>query len=127
MFRWIQDLFPKPEPQYKIVELTEPRTLSQLGDSEMRESIYTLASHPGFVSLMNKLAYQSQSLKTKLAHERHADLRSVDFLQAGIYWSNWLRQELTRVTTKLPERQLDPMEEELRAFKEIDATIERIS
>lgn len=116
---------PKEEPRYKIVEVPEVRP-SLKRDTELQESIATLASHPGFQAILNRLALQSAQLKTKLNFERHADMRAIDFLQAGIYWSNWLAQELRRATTKVPERRVDPFQEELNAFREIDAQIERV-
>lgn len=126
LFKWLPMYdVPKSAPQYKIVELSEPRLSSQR-DKELQESIATLAAHPGFQAVLNRLSLQTAQLKAKLAYERHTDMRAIDFLQAGIYWSNWLAQELKRATTKLPERRLDPMTEELDAFREIDRLIERV-
>jgi hypothetical protein len=73
------------------------------------------------------LAVQNAALKGRLDHSFHKDLREVDILQAGVFWSNWLRSELERATVGAPQgRQVDPMEEELAAFRAIDAQIERV-
>lgn len=123
------DFFKKPEvvvkEVYKIVELAIPRSLQSV-DSNLRESILTLQAHPGFVYLLNKLAYQNAALRTKLCGERHSSIDDVAFLQAGVYWSNWLANELKMATAKVAERQLDPMAEELKAFQALDSQLERV-
>lgn len=119
-------LFKPKEPvvQYKIVELTQR---GPHGDEEgIRESVATLSSHPGFVWLVNRLKFQREALKSRVALERQTKIEDVIFLQAGIYWAGWLEQEIARLTTKLPQRKLDPFEEELAAFKELDSAIERV-
>jgi hypothetical protein len=114
-----------PQPTYKVVEL--PSRFTVKGDDEMKESVATLSSHPGFIFLTQKLAAQGAALKSKLSFEKHENMEAVTFLQAGIYWSNWLAQEVSRSTTKTTATKLlDPFDEELAAFKEIDAQIERI-
>lgn len=128
---FLTDLFEiKPEIKevirYQIIEVPENRTHLKGGDKEIREVVQTLAAHAGFIWLTDRLNIMNAALKTKLNGERHADLRSVDFLQAGIYWSHWLQQECARATTKMPERAVDAMAEEEAAFREIDAAIERI-
>lgn len=130
MFEKIKGLFSRQSvvevvTKYKVVELDEPRG-SDEEDEVMKESIATLNSHPGFLHLVKKLGRQRAYLRSKLAFEKHSDLREVDFLQAGIFWCNWLNTEIKRATIKLPPRKLDAMEEELRAFREIDAQIERV-
>ena len=123
MFSWLKPF--EVVTLYKVVELDEPRG-SEADDESMKESIATLNSHPGFVHLVKKLGKQRAYLRSKLDFEKHADLREVDFLQAGIFWCNWLQSEIKRAATRLPERHLDAFEEEAKAFHEIDATIERI-
>jgi hypothetical protein len=111
--------------QYKVIEVP-PRTVSPAEDKEMRESVATLSSHPGWVHQMKKLDYLQSALKHKLNHEKQSTLEEVQFLQAGIYWAGWLRQEQTRATTKLMPQQQDPMQDELEAFKLLDNMIERV-
>jgi hypothetical protein len=126
---YLSDLFKiKPEivVKYKVIEVPEARTHLKGGDKEIREVVQTLSSHAGFIWLTDRLSVMNAALTTKLKGERHPDLRQVDFLQAGIYWSNWLKQECARATTKMPEKQVDALAEEEQAFREIDAAIERI-
>lgn len=127
---WFQRLF-KPEVvvkevnKYQVVELDMPRSLSQ-GNAEMAQSVQTLAGHPGFNHLINKLSYQRAALKTRLEQSRHTSLEEVYFLQAGVYWSNWLKTEINRATVKTGGVPQDAFEEEMAAFKEIDAALERV-
>jgi len=114
----------KPKTTYKVVELD--KRLSVKADKEVAESVATLSAHPGFVYLTQRLDTQNAALKAKLVFEKHTNMDAVTFLQAGIYWSNWLKLEIQRATTKAPERAVDPFDEELAAFKEIDAQIERV-
>ena len=124
---WLKKLLqPEVIVKYQIVEVPENRTHLKGGDKELREVISTLSAHAGFIALTDRLNTMNFMLKTKLNGERHADLRAVDFLQAGIYWSHWLQQEVARSTTKMPERPVDAMDEEIQAFRQIDAAIERI-
>jgi hypothetical protein len=111
--------------KYRIVEVPKERTTLQ-GGKEIAEQIQTLASHPGFLALLNKLEYANYSLSTKLKHERLETIEQYYFLQAGIYWSNWLKTEMQRATVKLAPAVSDAMQEEMAAFREIDATIERV-
>ena len=125
---WLEKLLNRPVVEvvkYKVVEVESPRTPFQV-DKATQESIATLSSHPGFVALMHKCAYVNAALKTKLAGEHHKDLREVDFLQAGIYWSNWLLMESRRSTTKLPQKISDAFADEESLFGEVDAHIERV-
>lgn len=125
---WIPKWFLPPQegPQikYQIVETSAPRIT--MSEKDARDAISTLSSHPGFVVLTQRLAAQNALLRSKLSADHHTTMREVDFLQAGIYWSNWLAQECQRSSTKMPERRTDAMEEELDAFRAIDAAIERV-
>lgn len=127
MFEWIKGWFSRPSVvvKYQVVELDEPRG-SEAEDEAMKESIATLTAHPGFLHLVKKLGRQRAYLRSKLDFEKHSDLREVDFLQAGVFWCNWLNTEIKRATIKVAPRKLDAMEEELKAFQEIDNQIERI-
>ena len=109
-------------PTYKVIELAEPARLS-LSEKEFREIVPTLAANPAFVALTQRLNTQYAYLRTQLEQNPKADLH---FLQSGIYWCRWLQNQVRMATVKIPERRVDPFDEELQAFKEIDATIERI-
>jgi hypothetical protein len=129
---WFQRLFGYEAPLsivekvvYKTVVLDGPQA-PRLSEKEARDSITALAAHPGFIELTRRMYLQHQVLKTKLCYEKQTSTRNVHFLQAGIYWSNWLRQEVARATTKVNDKTVDPFEEELLAFQAIDAQIERV-
>lgn len=125
MLKWIEKLF-QPRVEYRVVEYTEPRTRFKGGDASTRESVSTLSAHPGFLYLLSKCAAQNALLRSKLQNSFHQTLREVDLLQAGIYWSNWLKQELEKSTMGAPQPQTDAFDEELQAFKALDAQIERV-
>lgn len=118
--------FSKSVPvEYKIVEVSSPRA-NLKRDKETGESIATLSSHPGFVALLNRLLLQNQFLKSKLDNERHSDMREVDFLQSGIYWSNWLQQEVNREVMRMTRPSYTATDEEDEALGAIDSHIERV-
>lgn len=129
MFSWLSKWMPpKVGPtSYRVVEITPAQRLGiQRTDKEIQESVATLQAHPGFIYLMQRLDIQNAALKAKLVGERHDNLSAVQFLQAGIFWSNWLRQEIARATARPIDRTKDAYEEELEAFKEIDSLLERV-
>ena len=113
------------KPEYRVVELSTPRANAP-NQAVEADAIATLASHPGFVALQRRLGLFNQSLRTKLISERHTDLASVNFLQAGVYWSGWLDEELKRATTKFTQPHHKVFDEELEAFKALDAQLERV-
>jgi len=111
---------------YKIVEVEKPRTQYRWDDNT-RNAVSTLTSHPGFVALCDKLNLIRSQLKTKCYASVHKDLREVDYLQAGIFWSGWLQEQISQATLKGSVKQyVDPLQEELEAFKLLDAQIERV-
>lgn len=110
---------------YKVIEVDAPRT-PRRWDKETREAVATLNSHPGFIALRERLASQQAAIKSTLNRSLQKDLRSVDFLQSGVFWTGWIQAEVDRATLKGPEKQFDPLAEELEAFQAIDSQIERI-
>lgn len=124
MWKWLRKLF-KPTVVYKLVEVPSLRTPLQEGP-EILESVTTLNAHPGFLYLMQRLSLQNAAIKTQLSFVQPKDMRQVDFLQAGIYWSNWLQMEMDRATKRPSRNVKDVMQEELDAFREIDSQIERV-
>lgn len=113
------------ETRYKIIEVPRPRTLSGW-DKDIRASVATLSAHPGFVALTSRLAAQRALLESKLLRSVQGDLREVDFLKAGIFWSGWLLSQIEEATSKRTVQYQDALEEEAEAFKAIDATLERV-
>lgn len=125
MFTRIRKLF-TPIIVYKIVEVAKPRPTFRW-DQNTKDAVSTLTAHPGFVALTDKLSLINSQLKTKCYSSVHKELREVDFLQAGIFWSNWLREQIEQATVRGSVKQyVDPMAEELEAFKLLDAQIERV-
>jgi hypothetical protein len=125
MFEGIKKFF-TPKVIYKLVEVKAPLQRVQW-DNNTREAITTLAAHPGFVALQQRLMLQKAQLETTLTRSVHKDLRAIDYLQAGIFWSNWLQDQIEKATVKGSSRQVnDAYDEELRAFQAIDAQIERV-
>lgn len=111
--------------RYKIVELFKPRTRLG-GGAEVRESVASLAAHPGFLWLIGQLDAQNSMLRTKLVADRHKELKDVEFLQSGIYWSQWLQDMINRATMKLSRAQSDATVEETEAFNQLQSAIEKI-
>jgi hypothetical protein len=126
-------LFSPPEPAvvyidrpvYQVIEVKGPRS-TQAWTKEVKDAIGTLPSHPGFIALTERLALQRQLLENKLSREFHKDLRETDYLQAGVFWLGYLQQLVAQATKLAPAAPVDAMQEELDAFRQIDAQIERI-
>jgi len=115
-----------PQVIYKLVEVPKQRP-SIRWDQNVQDSVSTLSSHPGFVSLMERLNLTKTQLVAKNNTQWKKDLREADFLQSGIFWCNWLEEQVSKSTIKGSQRKyVDPMQEELDAFKELDAHIERV-
>jgi|SRR5690242_15366887 len=114
-----------PVVKYRIVEVQAPRT--QVGwDKEMRETVATLSAHPGFVALLDRLKLQSSFLKSKLVGAEHKEMKDVIFLQAGIYWSDWLQQQIATATKRVVQTYKDATQEDEEAIKELSGLIERV-
>ena len=79
---------------YLIVEVERPRTPVAWSDED-RDMVMSLRSHPGFLALMRKLRAQRNYLESILKSERHADMRTVEFIQSGIAWTGWLEQQVS--------------------------------
>jgi hypothetical protein len=122
LFKW---LWGTPEVQYKIVEVKAPRN-AQKWSKETKDAVSTLQYHPGFIAVMERFELHRQMLISKLATEFHKDQREADYIQAGVYWLGY-GQALVSGAGAAPTRSVvDPMQEELEAFRAIDETIERI-
>jgi hypothetical protein len=125
MFSKLRELF-KPQIIYKIVEVKAPRPTYRW-DDHTRDAVSTLTAHPGFVALVERLGITKAQLEAKNNTQWKKDLREADFIQAGIFWCGWLEEQINKATVKGSQRQyLDPMAEELAAFKELDSRIERV-
>jgi hypothetical protein len=115
----------KPQIVYKVVEVKAPRK-SQAWTKETKDAIGTLAHHPGFIALVERLDLQRQLLKEKCATQFHKDLMELAFNQAGVFWLGFMQDTISKATQVGPRTPVDPFEEELEGFKQLDAQIERV-
>jgi len=124
---WYHALFPKTIVEVPVYKVVQVKSLPvQPWSKEIKDAIRTLPSHPGFVAITERLALQRQLLEAKAANEFHKDLRETDFIQSGIYWLNYVQYLIDKETEVKQRIQRDPMAEELEAFQQIDAQIERV-
>lgn len=126
MFGWFKSQ-PKVVEKivYKVIEVRAPRSATKWS-KELKDSVATLASDPRFIALAERIALHKQMLENKCSHEFHKDLRETAYLQAGVFWLGYL-DRLVAESTKAPRAiQSDAYDEELEAFKLLDANIERI-
>ena len=111
--------------KYKVIEVKAPR-ITQGWTKEIKEAVGTLSSHPGFIAITDRLSLQRELLKTRCATEFHKEQRETDYLQSGVFWLGYIQDLVAKATKLAPSAPVDAMDEELEAFKQIDATIERI-
>jgi hypothetical protein len=115
-----------PQVVYRVVEVEKPRTHPQW-NAQTKEVVSTLASHQGYITLIERFKLQRSALEGKLHREFHKDMREVDHLQSGIFWLTYVIDFLENSTNSgSKKRYVDPYEEELNAFKQLDAQIERV-
>lgn len=50
----------------------------------------------------------------------------MSFVQGGVFWTGWLERELERLTAAPAPREITPDEQEIVAFQQIDALLERV-
>ena len=125
MVKWFKELF-GVATVYKIVEVEKPRDLSKV-DPEAKKTITSLAAHPGFVFLVAKLKTQGYLLETQLKNNRQDSLRDVEFLQSGIYWTNWLKQQVDKEVYGVKESNVqEASKTEQDAFEELQSALEMI-
>jgi len=84
---------------YKVVVLKDRPTPMV----EDEESIRALATHPGFLAICNRLKLQRAAIQTILDTKKHADIRAVDDLQAGLKWLGFLQSEVDKTIFKKAE------------------------
>ena len=124
MFNWLKKFLPE-RVVYKVVEVKTPRA-AQPWTKEVKDAISTLEYHPGFIALRDRLGLQREMLKTRCATEYHKEQRETDYLQAGVFWLGYIQDMIGQATKLNPSAPVDPMQEELDAFRQLDAQIERI-
>ena len=113
------------KPQYKIVEVERPRQAPE-ELPELREGLKGLANNPYFGYLLGRLKAQRNFLETRLKESRFEKIEDVSFVQSGVFWTGWLAREVERLTMAPTAPQLDPIDQEVEAFRVIDSLIERV-
>jgi hypothetical protein len=117
---WIKS----PFTRIVYIEIPTPKPTF---DRNAEASIPTLAGHPGFQELMKRLELQRAVLETKLKAERHDNLRSVDFLQLGLFWMDYLKREVDKRVYKNERTRLSHADfDEVAELTKISSLIERI-
>lgn len=111
---------------YKVVEVEKPRNYTTLEGDELRQSLHSLLAHPGFLYLRDRLRSQRALLQGRLEEQRPQRLEDVTFLQQGLFWTRWLSAEVDRLTQAPQKPVLDPVEQELQAFRELDNMLTRV-
>jgi len=86
--------FSSSRPASKSYIIEVEKASSPPETPETIASVESLRGHGGFQWLLKKLRYQRARLQAELNGTRHEDLRAVDFLQSGMFWCNWLQQQL---------------------------------
>lgn len=111
--------------QREIIEVEAPKP--QVSSPELEESIKSLAAHPGFAALLNRLRLQRSQLESKLRTDFDAKLDNLRFLQSGIFWTGWLERQLNRQVYKAEApRGQTPLQEEQAAFEAIHKTLQAV-
>jgi hypothetical protein len=122
MLNWL-----KPKTNYLVVEVERPRPLTDLKKMKDGEAaVASLQGHPGFEYLLAKFRVQKALLERSLRSELHQDLNSVLRLQAGVFWSGWLEEQLTQAKNRQDRTAQTPAAEELKLFNEIQAALTKV-
>lgn len=93
--------------EYQVIELEGPIAETEW-DDETSAAVAALESNVGFLALCGRLKIQRGLLDTMLRKKRHEDIRSVDTLQSGIYWSGWLEKTVEAEVLKRSRRNTKP-------------------
>lgn len=110
---------------YKIIEVERPhQPPTDLPD--LREGLKALVGNPYFDHLLGRLRAQRNFLETRLKDSRFEKIEDVSFVQGGVFWTGWLEREIERLTMAPPRPELSPVDNEVEAFRQIDALIERV-
>jgi hypothetical protein len=112
-------------PVYKIIEAPKASPLPEL-TTELKESLRALQLHPGFQYLMMRLQLERATIRETLEKGYQIPEGGLRHLQAGVYYTGWLENEIKRLTSvpRGPERTATPDEE--RLFAEAHSALELI-
>lgn len=94
--------------EYRIVETEKARSYEETTD--VLESVAALKHQPGFRHLLNKLQLQSDRLKHELTSERKSTVEEYQFLQSGVFWCDWLSNQLSNADARISFRKPTPSE-----------------
>jgi len=112
-------------PTFSVIEVSAPRKLGPL-TRELRETLLTLNSHPGFSYLLERLKAQKAAFEAVLRTQKHEELKDVHFVQAAVYWAGWLQRQISELTgqivTPLPasHAEQEEFENALRAISVVE-------
>lgn len=110
--------------KYQILEVEKPAPRLSREDSI---NIASLAEHPGFHALLNKLRIQKAILETALRTKQHTSLQEVGSLQAGINWINWLDKQVLQSAGRQEEsKPRDAFELEVKELERMAAALDII-
>lgn len=94
---------------------------------EDEEALKSLAGHPGFVMLMQRLRNQRAVVKAHLENDHHESIREVEVLQAGLKWLNYLQGEVDRATAKKSATvEVKPPADQLQDFHKVLSLLESV-
>lgn len=109
-----------------ILEVEAGKRIPPL-DETTRAAVTSLDSHPGFQYLIAKLRIERAIIESRLRSERHTDLASVAYLQAGVKYSRWLEDEVSRELQVKPRSAPSPLTlEEQAIYNAALATYEEV-
>lgn len=123
MIHWLRGLF---KPTYFVIEVEKPRTQPTVEGPELRELLRSLQGHPGFRFLTDRLRTQRFALEGRLKATRFTSTTDVEFVQSGIFWTNWVEMELARLVMTPPKPDLPATDQEVEAFHQINDLLERV-
>lgn len=119
---FFQKLF-KQKPVWNVIEVPETHVVQVEDD----EAIRSLAIHPGFLSLTRRFALQKAALQSKLNKVHHKELRDVDNLQLGMFWLDYLKNEVDKIVyRKVPERVVPATFDAQAQFRQILTQIQSV-
>jgi hypothetical protein len=110
-----------------VVEVDKPRDLKTFNDADVKESVVSLQSHPGFLYLLAKLRFQRNALESHLKRQKQETMQEVDFLKSGIAWAGWLEDQLNTAikfrTVKPPQ---EAEAEEIELFNQLSKMLTQV-
>ena len=109
------------EHHYHVVEYDRNTKLPEL-TGDLRESLRTLATTPGFQYLMQRFRVKKAAMETTLREGFKLDEQQLRYCQAGIFWSGEIERDIQILTQEQPQRRPAAIDE-LEEFKRINRSI----